>query len=116
MVAMDGGGHGDALASGLHELQQGHLRRGVLHGDAVRSQIDPAAAARDVGARRIIEVSEEDLFRQRQVAAQPAAHQRETFGERCVEFADGIDHHIHSFGTRGLGGGPSVCGRDPRLP
>ena len=52
VVAVDGGGHGDLGQAGGHELQQRHLRRGVLHGDAVGVEVGVAdARARSRSAR-----------------------------------------------------------------
>ena len=40
MVAMDSGGNGHTVLASVHELEQGHLSGGILHGHAVRSEVD----------------------------------------------------------------------------
>ena len=44
---MDGGGNSGLVTAGLHKLQDGHLRGGVLHRDPVRAQL-----ASTIGERR----------------------------------------------------------------
>ncbi len=92
VIAVHRGRHGDALAPGLHELQQCHLRRGVLHGDTIGAQIDPALAALDVRGGGVVEVDEEDLLREGQGAAEAAAHEVEALVKRRVKVTDQVAH------------------------
>ena len=48
--------------AGGHELQQRHLRGGVLHGDAVGVEVVVAAAALDRLAGGVDEVVDQDLL------------------------------------------------------
>ena len=50
VVAVDGGGDAGVGEPRGHELEHGHLRGGVLHGDAVRGELEVVPAA-DVGER-----------------------------------------------------------------
>ena len=93
VIAMDGGGHGGGFTPGGNKLENRHLRRGVLHGHPIGSQIHRGHAARRQLARRILRrscascargirtslystVSKEDLFRQGHGPTQLFAHRR----------------------------------------
>lgn len=76
VVAVDAAGHGGLRQAAAHELQQGHLRRGVLHGDAVDEQLEVGlgahiAAAVGVGQERLfrvlVQVAVEDLLGEREL-------------------------------------------------
>ncbi len=63
VVAMNSGRNGSTVAAGCHELQQGHLSSGILHGYAVWLKIDIIDSAR-MGFRRICfeQMTVQDLF------------------------------------------------------
>ena len=84
VVAVDGGGDDDALETGELELEQRHLRGGVLEGDAVRLQRRVIHAALDRLVGRIGEVSEEDLLGQGQGAIEPPPRDVNAVSELCV--------------------------------
>ena len=54
VVAVHGRRHRDLGQAGGHELQQRHLRGGVLHGDAVGVEVGVAAAALELLAVRVV--------------------------------------------------------------
>ena len=63
-------GTADLGQAGGHELQQRHLRGGVLHGDAVGVEVGVAAAALELLALGVGEVVDEDLLGERERAAE----------------------------------------------
>ncbi|MNY75533.1 hypothetical protein D3C86_2148310 [compost metagenome] len=69
-------GDGDLLLAGLHELEDGHLGRGVLHDDPVDPELEIALAGLQLLRARIVEVREEDLLGQGQRPLQAIAHDR----------------------------------------
>ena len=54
VVAMHCGWHGDMTLASVHELQERHLRRGVLHGHAVGTEIHIRLATTQSQRRGII--------------------------------------------------------------
>ena len=62
MVAVHRGGHGRLVPPRLHELEQRHLGRRVLHRDAIGAQQQVAAAGRELLALGIVEMSQQDLL------------------------------------------------------
>ena len=56
--------------AGGHELQQRHLRGGVLHGDPVGVEVGVAAAALELLALRVAEVVDQDLLGERERPAE----------------------------------------------
>lgn len=66
MVTVDGGGDGDFGQAAADELQHGHLSGGVLHGHAVGTQAQVGAAAIDLLAGWVVQVTVDDLLRQRE--------------------------------------------------
>ena len=71
VIAMDRRGHGGLGLTRLHELEEGHLSGGVLHGDPIGGEIDivPAALVRLLGGA-VPEVVIKDFFRQREGASE----------------------------------------------
>ena len=67
---MDGRGGGHLGQSGGHELQQCHLRGGVLHRDPVRSEVGVGLAPHHCLAARVREVVDEDLLGERERPAE----------------------------------------------
>ena len=66
VVAVDGRGDGDLGETGRHELQEGHLGGGVLHGHPVGAEVGVAAAPLHLLALGVDQVVDEDLLGQRQ--------------------------------------------------
>ena len=62
VVAVDGGGDGDAAAAGLHELQDSHLAGNILVRHPVGAQVDVAFAGAKVGVGHIVQVRQQQLF------------------------------------------------------
>jgi hypothetical protein len=96
VVTVDGGGQGDLVAAGHHELQDGHLGRGVLHGDAVGGQIEEALAPLKGLVLGVDHVGEQDLLAQGQRPAQAAAADRVGGALALVEGLDcrSVDHGV----------------------
>jgi hypothetical protein len=73
MVAMDRRRHRHALAARLHELEHPGLAQHVLENHPVGPQLEVAAARHQLLVRGIIQMSQEDFFRQGQRPLQAAA-------------------------------------------
>ena len=99
VVAMHSARHGSGRQTGGHELQQRHLRGGVLHGHPVGLEVVVGAAALDglVGCREVVE---EDLLRQRQRAAQACLAGGQTLREGGVHALDELDRGSCADGHR----------------
>ena len=69
VVAVHRRRHRDARDVRLRELEQRHLRGRVLHRHAVGAKLQVALSGAQVGRRRVVEVPDEDLLRQRQRAS-----------------------------------------------
>ena len=78
MIAMHGRGHSHLLLSCIHELQQGHLRRSVLHRHPVGTKIHIIFSPAECSHRLfIIQMCIQDLFGQ---------------SHRPIQFLSGIFH------------------------
>ena len=84
-------GHGDLREAGGHELEQRHLRGGVLHGDAVGVEVVVGAAALELLALRIGEVVDEDLLGEREGSPEASPAQRGALGQGGVDLFDQLD-------------------------
>lgn len=62
VIAVDGGGHGHPGQTAADELKHCHLSRGILHSNTVGTQAQVGAAAGDLLADRIIQVTVNDLL------------------------------------------------------
>ena len=106
VVAMDGGRNGYPGAPGLHELQDSHLSGYVLVGHPVRVEHDVALAGVQFRIRRVIQVSQHDLFRQGQRAVEARPDDFQLLFHLLVgvgnEFRGRVDH-IHNFSPPQLG-------------
>ena len=71
---MDRRGHLHLRDARAHELEERHLRRRVLHGDAVRPQQEVRLASRELLRSGLVEVAEDDLFRERERTAKTRPH------------------------------------------
>ncbi len=113
VVAVDGGGHRDLGQAGGHELEQRHLRGGVLHGDAVGVEVGVGAAPLGAGRLGVAEVVEQDLLGEGQRLARPAPARRAPVpggGRRPAPparsgFPRSRSRQHLSSGSRNLGGG-----------
>jgi len=90
MVAVDRGRDGGLVASGLHELQDGHLGGRVLHGDTIGPERQGCFPAFEFLPGRIGQMSEKHLFGQGQGPAKPFAHDRKPLPCLIVDIA----HHF----------------------
>src|SRR5947209_8328490 len=91
VVAVHGGRHRDLRQAGGHELEERHLRGGVLHGDTIRIEIGVAAAAFELLAVRVAEVVDEHLLGKGQGATEPLAAQGGASREASVDSVDEFD-------------------------
>ena len=73
VVAVDRRGDLHLRKAGGHELEKRHLRRRVLHRDAVGAQEEVRAAAAKLLPLRVVEVAEDDLLRVGERAVEPLA-------------------------------------------
>ena len=87
VVAVHGAGHERGRQTCGHELQQGHLCGGVLHGDPVGVEVVVRAAALD-GFGGVVEVVEQDLFGQRERAPEAFAPSSDPIGKGGVDAFD----------------------------
>ena len=109
--------HGSLGEAGGHELQQGHLRRGVLHGDTVGMEVVVGDAAVDVLVR-VGQVVDEDLLGQRERASEALAAGGDPPGQAGVDALDEFDGgggavvarigHVDNYNTS-----CRTCNRDP---
>jgi hypothetical protein len=100
MVAVNGGGHGRAGNARAHELKEGHLGSGVLHGYPIGAQEKKALPRFQLLALRIVQVAQHHLLHQRQRPAQALAHHRQVllhpFVDALDEFLGAVDLHAFS--------------------
>ena len=96
VVAMDRGGNRRTVAAGVHELQQSHLGRSVLHGDPVGAEVHIVLASAERSGRRGVEqVGVQDFFGQCQRSAFGGARAFHLFAERAVDGPDQFDVKLH---------------------
>lgn len=62
VVAVDGGGSGDAGHAGAHELEEGHLGGGILASNTVGTELEVAGATLDLLTVRVVQVRVENLL------------------------------------------------------
>ena len=114
---MDGAGYLHGGETGGHELEQRHLRGGVLHGDAVGVEVGVALAAHQLLALRVDEVVDEDLLGEGQRAAEALAADAGALGQRGVDALDELDGGGGADGAHGVplisrrSGGDGACVR-----
>ena len=87
--------HGDLREPCGHELEQGHLGGGVLHGDPVGAQVVVGDRTLDGGGRVgelcHVEVVEEDLLGKGERPAEALTADGQTFLEGGVDAVDELD-------------------------
>ena len=96
VVAVHRRRNGRTVAAGVHKLQQRHLRRGILHRHAIRTEIhviDPSAERFRI--RRIVQVRIEDFLRQRQRRSFHFPGLLHPGGERAVNFPNQLNVKYH---------------------
>jgi hypothetical protein len=100
VVAMHGGRHGYFFAAGLHELQKGHLGRGILHGHPVWREVHVGLSTfKRLGSRRLPQVGVEDFLAERQGLVQNAPGGSYFLGVGCVKRTDHFDvEYRHGYG------------------
>ncbi|CAB5023399.1 unannotated protein [freshwater metagenome] len=98
MIAVHRGGHSHLCEPGGHELQKGHLRGGVLHGDTIGAQVGVGLGAFEALALGIFEVVHQDLLGQGKPAAEAAAPDRHALAELGVDGCDQLDRGVRSDG------------------
>ena len=95
--AVDGGGHGRLGQTGGDELEDGHLRGGVLHGDPVRAELEVGHAALGRGGTLgVVEMSVDDLLREGQGFVPELAPDDPQVG------LDGLVNLVHSLAPGGI--------------
>ena len=77
--------------AGRHELQQGHLRRGVLHRDAIGTQVGVGTAPFDLLVLGIVEVVDQNLLGERQGTTEAPPTDRHPVGQGAVNAANEVD-------------------------
>ena len=106
MVAVHGGRHLHARQAGGHELEQRHLRGGVLHGHAVGPVVGIVDRPFDADGGGVVGMGEQHLLGERQGTAEPAAGIGQRPGELGVDRLDELDgrggpdalrHDVHLF-------------------
>ena len=110
VIAVDRGGHGDLGQPGGDELEHGHLRGGVLHGDAVGPEAEVALAPHDVLVGGVVQVGVEDLLGEGEGAVEPGLDRLEVgdealVGEGGVLVELGHGHGGNAGGVEGRPGG-----------
>jgi hypothetical protein len=109
VVAVHRARHRHLVEAGGHELEQRHLRGGVLHGDPIRTEVGVALAAGELLALGVEQVVHQDLLAQRERSSEPAAAERDPLGQPAV---DGLDQLDRRRGGDGHAHGPpcsSTC-------
>ena len=91
VVAVHRARHGHLGQAGGHELQQRHLRGGVLHGHAVGVEVGVAAAALELLALGVGEVVDEHLLGERERPAEAAAPEGGAVGQGRVDALHQLD-------------------------
>lgn len=74
MVAVDGGGCGDRRHAGRHELEDGHLRGGILASYTVGAELEVALAALNLLTMGIVQVGVENLLGEGERSVEAPAH------------------------------------------
>ena len=101
VVAMHRGGHGGLRLAGLHELKQGHLGGGVLHGHPVGSEVHVVGAAGEgrLGLS-VPQVGVQNLLCEGQGFAGGLAGGGDSAGEALVHGADHLEiEHVNKVGA-----------------
>ncbi len=99
VIAVRGGRNSYFFAARLHELKQGHLSRGILHGHAVRCKVHIGSAAL-VGFGRVAlpKVGVQNLFREGQRMSDHSACRSYTPRKALIEAADHFNIKCHTLG------------------
>ena len=84
VIAVYSRGVGDGRHTSRHELQDRHLRGGVLTGDAVGTKLQVGRAPLNILAVRVIEVRVQDLLGVRQRAVKTAPDDCQVLGHLLV--------------------------------
>ena len=93
---MDGCRCRDLVEAGRHELEQRHLRGGVLHRHAVGAEVGVRAPALELLGLGVAEVVHQDLLGEGEGAAEAPAPDRGPVGERRVYAPHQIDRRLRS--------------------
>ena len=123
VVADERCGQCDAFLARGEELNDGHRAADVMRAGAVRAKFDVVDSALEfTQAFRMVEVREEDLFRERERTVERAAHDGELLRVFAIE---GLDHvevaDLRRVGSNAIGGhddgrdrggGRGGCGAD----
>ncbi len=100
VIAVHRRGRRDLVEPRGHELQQRHLRGGVLHGDSIRTEVGVGVSALDLLVLRITEMVDEDLLRESEWPAESTPAEGSPVGERGVDALHELDRRLcsHSHG------------------
>jgi hypothetical protein len=84
MVTVDSGGSRNRGHAGRHELEDGHLRGGILASYTVGAELEVALASHNLLAMGIVQMGVEDLLGEGERAVQPAANNLEVLAHLLV--------------------------------
>ena len=106
VVAVHRRRHRDLGQARGHELQQGHLGRGVLHRDAVGVELRVRLAPIEPARLGVGQVVDQDLLGEREGPTQPTPTDRHTAGQLGVDLLDQFERGVggDGHGTDLLGG------------
>ena len=83
--------HRCPVEAGGHELQPGHLRGGVLHRDAIGTQVGVGDPTLHTAVLDIVEMVDQDLLGERERSPETGSADRKAFIEPCVDVVDKLD-------------------------
>ena len=84
VITVDGGGVGDLVHTGRHELKDGHLSSSVLTGDTVRSELEVRVSSLNLLAMGIIQMGVENLLGIGQGTVETGANNLKVLGHLLV--------------------------------
>ncbi len=96
VIAVDRRRCGDFVEAHGHELEQRHLRGGVLHRDAVGAEVGVGAPAFELLGLGIAEVVHQDLLGEGEGTAEAAAPDGSAVGEGRIHAPHQLDRRLRS--------------------
>ena len=117
MVTVDRGGRRNRGHAGRHELEDGHLRGGILAGYTVGTKLEVALAADNLLAVGVVQMRVQDLLGKGERSVQAAAHNLEVLAHLLVvdEVALLPVGHFDLAGQRSIADGSQLPARSKAL-